>query len=274
MKYDLNSEALERAPTKYFREIYLLNTTNTMTDCLVVGSRGAGKSIFSLKSPILISGIDTEMYEPFSVKKLVFFDIENLVKYTLPRYDEDDLLFANIVFDDAGLNAGNREYMKRLNIILGKLLECYREVQVNLWVNVPKASLIDITVRKLVGYFAIVEKKLNINNHQVCEKKIVKIYRTNTKSKSFLDDFVFDFNKSYPYKIDKFEVAPLDKKIYEEYRKMKRRAHKELLKDELEGESKERILLRKAINAMREFMTVSQIAKVLEIPRTSVYTYC
>lgn len=182
------------------------------------GRKGSGKSLSTV-----IEGQRIRGEEYFDVRKhIAYFDPYQFLKVTR-RAKKGDF----IIFDDAGVGLDSREWAKKSNIIITKLMQTMRTKNLNVVFTVPDFGFVDIRARKLFDYFVHMKKHKGmwktINGKAVFVSSKAKWYNIKT---SAWDGALWrqTLNVMYngmPYEISEITYSRLDDDtaiIYEELR--------------------------------------------------------
>ena len=116
---------------------------------IIVGRRGRGKSRVAIK---IASGLNPAFLSEDAdtiIRKRVIRSVRQLAELmndtSIKRGDV-------IVFDEAGVGAGSREWYTKLNRNISKLIQIFRYTGVVLILTVPKMDLVDTHIRSDVNY--------------------------------------------------------------------------------------------------------------------------
>lgn len=116
----------------------------------IVGLPGSGKSYAAIEIARLLveRSRNRENKFTFDIEVHVIFDIQTLIdiaygRVPLPRG-------TIIIFDDAGVGAGNRDWQDAYNVIMGKIAQSFRFMGFVFFVTVPKTQFIDKQVREVL----------------------------------------------------------------------------------------------------------------------------
>jgi len=191
------------------------------------GKKGTGKSYSTMLEGQRIRG-----YDYFDVKKhIACFDPYRFLKIVRMAKKGDF-----IIFDDAGVGLDSREWAKKSNIIITKLLQTFRTKNLNVTFTVPSFDFVDIKARKLFDYFVQMKKlksmwkKINGNDTFVTSK--AKWY--NIKTDSWSGDMwrqTLNINvRGTPYEIDEISYSKIDDDIAKIYEEQRNRASEKLNK--------------------------------------------
>jgi hypothetical protein len=89
------------------------------------------------------------------------------------------------VFDETGLEVGARDFMKQQNKIMSYVCESFRKTAINLVVIVPSPRMLDVNVRNMADFWAIMEArgrarvyktKLKLFSHGIKTPIYCKVY--------------------------------------------------------------------------------------------------
>lgn len=125
-----------------------LHQTNNSFNCAIVGTTGSGKSYSSLS---LAEQIDPN----FDVNKNVLFKVEEFLRMINRKKLKRG---SAIIFDEAGVALGSRNWQSIYNKAIGLVLQTCRSRGYFICLNVPSYKFLDVQARDLVhGIFNIMK---------------------------------------------------------------------------------------------------------------------
>lgn len=117
----------------------------------VIGMTGSGKSYAAIEIARLLverSAGSKDRKFIFDIQVHVIFDIQTLIRIA---YGEVALPRGTIIiFDDAGVGAGNRDWQDAYNVIMGKIAQSFRFMGFVFILTVPKTQFVDKQVREVL----------------------------------------------------------------------------------------------------------------------------
>jgi len=191
------------------------------------GRKGTGKSYSTM-----IEGQRIRGFEYFDVKKhIACFDPYKFLKM-IRKSKKGDF----VIFDDAGVGMDNREWAKKSNIIITKLLQTFRTKNLNVTFTVPDFAFVDIKARKLFDYFIQMKKiksmwkKINGKDTYVTSRAKWYDIKTDSWSGDLWRQTLNVMVKGRPYEIDEISYSKLDDYTARTYEEMRNKASEALNK--------------------------------------------
>ena len=126
-----------RDPLTYYIQKRIRENKNFLLP--ILGQTGAGKSWSGLR---LCENVDPE----FNINRVIFNSRDFMSLINSNELHKGSA----ILFDEAGVNVSNREWYKKENISLGKVIETFRHKNYVVFFTVPNIDFIDIKLRKLM----------------------------------------------------------------------------------------------------------------------------
>jgi len=140
----------------------------------VAGQTGSGKSYWALK----VAELNSKHYNiPFSIDNVVFtpLDLIKLINKGLPRG-------SFLILDESGVAFGARDWMSKVNKLLGHLMQTFRHRNYVTVLCVPSLDFIDKTARTLLHCYVEtcgINYETNIN---YCKPKFLEINKQTGKT--------------------------------------------------------------------------------------------
>lgn len=112
--------------------------------CVVTGDTGTGKSWLSI---LMADKLSKMLGTKFSIDSVAFTpkELVNTIKTIPPK--------STIIMDEAGVNYGARDFMRKENKALGSIFQMFRFKQLALIYTLPDSSMLDINARRLMHVY-------------------------------------------------------------------------------------------------------------------------
>ena len=211
---------------------------------IIYGQTGSGKSWSALS-------IGEMLNKDFGIDRVIFYGRE-LMKLINSGSLPDRKGIA-IVWDEAGISLGSREWQSLANKMLNYLLQTFRHRCFILFFTCPYSDFLDSQTRKL---FHAEFKTASINYKTRKVKLIPKLLQYNSELKKFYKKFLRVVIKGEVYPIAEWHIKSPSKHLIDDYeqkkneftKKLNERIESQLDKLELKDQSKSR----KPLTALQE----------------------
>lgn len=186
--------------------------------CVIAGQTGSGKSYSALSLADQLSA------RPISVARNVVFNATELME--LINNPEGLKKGDIVIFDEAGVGAGNRDWMTKQNKIFGSILQTFRNLNLGLILTVPNLSFIDVQIRKLNHCYM---ETYNIDRKKsVAYLRVYDIQHNSRMDRTYYKNPVFLDAHGAPISTRFLAVPKARPELLAEYEERKTRFTKEL----------------------------------------------